>query len=713
MSAPRRLAAAAALAALAVGAGSPAVRADRLGGNYRGPGDVYESRDTPGPTGGPGPAGGGGDAPPPGPSGETPPVDGEGGGESGPDSGEGSGPGSGEGGQHRGPSGEVPTDSRQPEDGGGDGTPPPDGGEGGADPGAGGPSSAPPSGPATGSPAGAGSGAAGSPGKGSSGDDRDRIWPFYFEGAKEEYLLAALARRDEPRISPPRSSTWSLSLLPDAGRPLRSLRAAARGEALALVLARLRDSDSRVRDAAVVALGKSGAPEAASILEMIAGRDRDPAVREDALLALGLCGNAAEALPPLLEAIRAAPTARGARRAAFGALGLGLLGDPVAAPPLRALLAAALAHPKRGEDASAAALALGMLGDAGAIPDIAAGLAARAVPVPVRCALLHALGKFGDHADPAARRTAAALVAAGLAEGAEIRQSAVLALGGFDDEASVRHLARALLDPDAHVRTFAAHALGRFAASRGAGTREAELARREIEKAAASEVRDRWLFQAGNVALAAASGGREGALLGLLGGPGHADAHSVSSAALALGLAGPASPEAARLLRETFGSRASGGPLRAYAGLALALAGAPGSAPDLAGALAEGERPPADVARAAALGLGLAGGAEDVAVLVGVIARHGTAAGEGGERFFLLGAAVQGLGLLGDEDLVDRLRPLLADGEWPRRAFATAALGYLLEPRTENRVAPRLSGIFRHGNFRVALPMARAVQSTL
>ena len=36
-----------------------------------------------------------------------------------------------------------------------------------------------------------------------------------------------------------------------------------------------------------------------------------------------------------------------------------------------------------------------------------------------------------------------------------------------------------------------------------------------------------------------------------------------------------------------------------------------------------------------------------------------------------------------------------------------------LEPAAENRVAPRISGIFRHHNYRLSVPVVKAVQSTL
>ena len=731
----RRLLLVAAALVAVLGAGGGTARADRLGGNYRGPGDSYASRDgkggdsgTPAPdeggdSGGETPPAGGSDAPPedapePEDDNPSPPPPAS----------------NGSDGQNRGPAGEASPDNRDsgdapPDSGSGDAPTPPDTGgsegSGSTPPAAGGSGSdgeSPGTGTGAGTPSAPGTPGGGtsspggsSPGKGGPADDRDRVWPFYFEGAREEYLVAALARRAEPRISPRRSSTWSLSMRPAAGRRLEALDEESRRAAVTLALTRLRDGDSRVRDAAVIALGKSGDALAVPFLLQMAARDPDPAVREDALLALGLSGRRDEALPALLKALGAKPRASGPRSAAFAALGLGLLGDPAAGGPLLDLYRTTASDPARGDDAAAAATALGTLGDPLAIPVFSKILAARGVPVAVRCATLHALGKYGSHADPISRREALAAVVAALPRKKEVRQSALLALGGFAEPAAIRVLAKeGLLDPDPHCRNFAAHALGRIAGRLGPASREAALVARELEKASESEVRDRWLFQAGNLALASsAAGASEEHLLGLLAGGEHRSPHSTSSVVMSLGLLGTGSPGAAERLRAAFESRGESAPVRAYAGLAMALSGTPGAAESLTRSLASSERSPAEVTRTAALALGLVGGAEEVEVLVGLLHERGADGADDGDRFFVLGSAVQGLGLLGDATLVDRLRPLLADPAWARRAFSTAALGYLLEPDPARRAAPRLSELFRHHNWRATLPIARAVQSTL
>jgi HEAT repeat protein len=718
----RRLLRLAALMAVVFASGAvPAALADRLGGNFRGPDDVYVVREDPKggpPTGGNG-DGGGGKA-----KDDAPAGDGNGGGsgDSG-DHGDGAPPNS-NGGQYRGPNGEAPPDGRGTED-----PPPPDTGganppDGGSNPGSGSTpdgESAPDSGggaPAGGGPAGS-SASSGGPGKGAKGaqDDRDRIWPFYFEGAKEEYLAAVVARRQEHALSPRGTSTSILSALPPAPEGVRAVDEADRAAALALAMARLRDADSHVRDAAVLALGKSGSADAVPFLEMAAATDPDRAVREDALLALGLSGRAAEALPPLLKAVAATPRGAGDLRPAFAALGLGLLGDREgAAPALRTLYAASSFRADRASDAACAATALGMLGDAGALPLFEKTLSAKTAPDAVKAFTLHALGKFGAHGDPRVRASACALLLPALEGRKELKRGALLALGGFPDNGAIEALVRdGLTDPDSHCRNFAAHSLGRIAARAGADGRARALVERELARVTDSDRRDRWLFQAGNLALSSiAAEGAEKRLVDQAAELRALNLHSASSVVLSLGMLGAESPEAAREIRTAFGSRASGRGVQAYAGLALAMTGAPGSAEALADTLRSAEAPPVELARSAALAIGLVGGAREADLLVEVLA--GSAGGKdgGAERFFVMGAAVQGLGLIGDGNTVERLKPLLDSRDsWTRRAFATAALGYVLERDPAHRVSPRISEIFRHHDYLLTLPVVKAVQSTL
>ncbi len=719
---------AAALAASLVRGGTPAARADRLGGNYRGPDDVYVVREDnprgdPGTTGGKtGPAGGGSTG------GKEGGTDGSGGnpsagGDTGTDSGGAPPPPGGDG--YRGPASESPPDGRPPDggttpDSGGGAPPPPETGGGSAGPG----TETGTGTPATGGSAGTGSQPApGGPAGGSvkSGknpnDERDRIWPFYFECAKEEYLASVLSRRPEARISPPRTSTWLLSLQPVPTHVVRPIDDGDRRAALDLAMERLRDRDSHVRDAAAIALGKSGSREAIPYLEMTAALDGDPAVREDALLALGLSGRRSEALPALLKAL--ATPARGPldRGPAFAALGLGLLGDREgAAGPLRALYGAASERPDREEAAIAAAAALGLLGDAAALPLFEKALASRNTGDPVKAFTLHAVGKFGSHADASVRRSALGILAAALGDRKELKRSALLALGGFaEDDAIALLVDGGLTDPDGPCRNFAAHSLGRIAGRLGPASREYGIVERRLARLVENDRRDRCLFQAGNLALSTmACADRSKQLVDLAGEMGRLNLHSASSVVLSLGLLGPGSREAAKEIQDAFESRAAGASVQAYAGLAMAMTEAPGTADALSGALKDAAASGADVARTAALAVGLVGGRKEADLLVEVLLGKAGGRAAGGDRFFVLGAAVQGLGLIGDGDTVGKLRPLLECREsWQQRAFATAALGYILERDPANRVSPRISGIFRHHDYLMAVPLVRAVQSTL
>jgi HEAT repeat protein len=698
---------AAALAAILARGGTPAARADRLGGNYRGPDDIYVVREDdpkgdPGTTGGKPGSGSGGSS-----GGQEGGADGSGGGGS-TDSGD-TPPPPGDG-HNRGPAGDTPPDSRQPED-----PPTPDPG-GGGDTGTG----------TTASGGSSGSGGSASPGSPSGGsvkggknphDDRDRIWPFYFECAKEEYLASVLSRRPDVRISPPRTSTWFLSLQPAPSRSVRPIDDEDRREALDLAMGRLRDPDSHVRDAAVISLGKSGSRAALPYLEMTATRDADAAVREDALLALGLSGRGDEALPVLLGALATPASGPLDRRSAYAALGLGLLGDrDAAAEPLRALYRAASGRPGREEEAIAAATALGMLGDGGALPLFEKVLASRNAGDPVKSFTLHAVGKFGSLAGVDSRRTALGILTAALKEKKELKRSALLALGSFGGEDAIALLVEeGLTDPDSYCRNFAAHSLGRIAGRLGPASREYGIVERRLARLVENDRRDRCLFQAGNLALSTmACTDCTKQLVEMAGEMGRLNTHSASSVVLSLGLLGSESPAAAKEIHDAFESRTAGTSVQAYAGLAMAMTEAPGSAEALATALKGPAAGGADVARSAALAVGLVGGAKEADLLVEVLLGKAGCRATGGDRFFVLGAAVQGLGLIGDGDTVAKLRPLLeCRDSWQQRAFATATLGYILEREPANRVSPRISGIFRHHDYLMAVPLVRAVQSTL
>ncbi len=691
----------------------PWARADRLGGNYRGPDDIYVVHEDPAKTPGSDGQGGGGSGSSDtgsgssgdasgGSSGEAPPPDG--GGSSPPDDGGGSSPPDDGGGSY------PPSGGGSTSDGSGSGSGGTPADDGGAAPSGGG---APSGSPSTG-------GATATGGKKASQDDKDKIWPFYFEGAKEEYLLSVLARRPEARISPPRTSTFGLSSQPEPGRERRMIGDTDRQEAQALVMGLLRDSDSHVRDAAVLALGKSGSKEAIPYLQKSAEGDSDAAVREDALLALGLSGRAGAALPVLLKALGSNASDNRERRVAYAALGLGLLGKAEGAvEPLRKVYAAAAARSNMPDEAVCAGVALGMLGDAEAIPLFEKVLASRGAPEVVKSFALHALGKYGAHADEKVRKAALNAVLRALGEGKDaVRESAFLALGSFDDPAVIPLLVKeGFGKADNYARNFAAHSLGRIAGRAGPNSREYALIAKSLGDVSENQNKDRWLFQAGTVALASMGcSGHEKVLAEHMAEFKGLNDHSKSAVVLALGMLGTDSPAVAKQLDAAYWSRGSSPSVQAYAGLAMAMAGTPEALKDLTKVLTDDAKPNNQVARSSALALGLVGGTEEAKVLVAILSGQKANLQTDASRFFLKGAAVQGLGLIGDAESVKLLKPLLAaggQGEWETRAFAAAALGYLMEPEARNRVSPRISEIFRHHNYHLATGVVKQVQSTL
>ncbi|MHC4821119.1 MAG: HEAT repeat domain-containing protein, partial [Planctomycetota bacterium] len=522
---------AAALVAVALLAPTHEVQADRLGGNYRGPlDDIYTVREdanvetaegtgeTSGseqPTsGGTAPESGGGEPGGEGGGGE-PGGGGEGGGGEG-GGGEGGG-GEGGGGEGGGEGSGEPDAGGEPGGGGGEGEgsstgstapPPPSGGGGG------GGSSEP--GGSTGGPAPAGGG--GSSGgfgkKSSSADDKDKIWPFYFEGAKEEYIRTVFERRLKTRIAPPRSSSFRLSTQPEPARKRQPAGETERKEAMALVQGLLKDKDSHVRDAAVIALGKSRFKEAVPLIVATAQNDADYQVREDALLALGLSGQTEAALPILLKALEGKSADRREKKAAYAALGLGLLGDAEGAgPALRQLyLRSTTGRHVMPDEAACAAVALGMLGDEDAIGIFAKAVVSRGAPDSVKAYTVHALGKYGENPniDPKVRRKALAAIlsAARDKKHKAVLRACMLALGSFDDKNALQTLLkRGLSDSDDYTRNFAAASLGRHAIRLGPSSREYRIIAAELSKRAENENKSRTLCQSSNLALASMAHG--------------------------------------------------------------------------------------------------------------------------------------------------------------------------------------------------------------
>jgi HEAT repeat protein len=356
-----------------------------------------------------------------------------------------------------------------------------------------------------------------------------------------------------------------------------------------------------------------------------------------------------------------------------------------------------------------------MLGDPAALGTFKKVLAAKGATDAVRAYTIHGIGKYGSHADEKVRAEAMGILVACLKDKKDIvKESALLALGSFQDAAVIPALVKeGLGDADSYAKIFAAHSLGRIAGRAGPSSAEYKRIAKSLAEVAENDRKDRWLFQAGSVSLASmAYSEQEKPLLELMDQIKTLNMNSASAVVLSLGIMGSDSPAVAKKLQAAFESRAAGG-IQAYAGLAMAMAGAPGTADTLAKSLKAESRPQPDVARTAALAIGLVGGAKEADILVGIIKGDTVGLQGDGAKVFLMGAAVQGLGLIGDGDTVKKLKPVLESRQWLERAFATAALGYMLEPKAESRVSPRISEIFRHHNYHQPIAVVKTVQSIL
>jgi len=198
-------------------------------------------------------------------------------------------------------------------------------------------------------------------------------WPFWFEHNKE-WLLEGIFRERSARakVSPESSPfQWLRGFGAGVRTPVTE------EQRMKVILPLLRKfsthESSWVRDAAVLALGKLGVPEA---VQDIAARlqDKDPDVVEDACLALGLTRDKA-ALDPLVSSLN------NVDRRPYAALGLGLLGRTEAVPALLTAYADAYRAPagdtRALSAASCIAIALGGIGDQAVVNDLAPRCAAR------------------------------------------------------------------------------------------------------------------------------------------------------------------------------------------------------------------------------------------------------------------------------------------------------------------------------------------------
>lgn len=650
---------------------SPGAFAERLGGAYRGPEDAQTTKDTSQSTS---PDTGGGDATSGGPSAG----------------------GSSESG------GTVSGDSGGGDTGGGGGTSPPEGG-GGGDTGGGGDSGGGGSdlgggggdgdgrsgGGGTGESSSGGlgaggSGAGGGRGKAASGQqDALLLVSWYFEHNREKFLYEVAAERNR-RLPPPKFSTPAIfsELTPDT-RVRSSVTTEDRERIFDILNKMALAQEDVVRDAAVLALGKVGTPDAVEILRKRLKEESKTDIREDILLALGTA-RSPEAIEALAETLK---TGR-PNFHSWALLGLGLTRDPErAGPPALEWFQANLKRGRQAEDGLAsAAIALGALAYPEAEAALIAAVKSKSTPDVVKAYAAHALGRIGTEA---CRKALESM----LGQSQDVARSALLALGEFDDPATAKLLAgkEGLGRPDTLGSGFAALSLAKVLGT----LPESEWKKYpdEIRAIALTPAKSALRAQYANLALSMIDGGVNEdvrryyteELKGTKVMPDLGAAIAMSCGVAGLGATDPMLQKVAR--------EAGADPkYRSYAALALGMIGNASTTVETLRSVYAGTENP-DVQRGAILGLGLVGDRRDVSFLLDVIVKT-----DPSRPFatYTRGAAVVALGMIRDGESVGRIQDLLRNPDPLVRAYAIAALGYL----ADKDASPALPQLFEHGNFR-------------
>lgn len=509
--------------------------------------------------------------------------------------------------------------------------------------------------------------------------DQKALWPQWFEHNREHFL----------------------------GERLEAGRAAARSPVTEADRDRVRDlltvvsatNRSFIRDGAVLALGRVGGEESvAALLPRLA--DPEDIVAESTLLALGLTGEKA-AIRPLLTELRG----RRKERMPWAALGIALLGysecgaalssalkDALerADIPASACLITALQEVSPPEDPSYVSLLKRHLGDR-----------KLAALQPYIC---HALGRIGGED---ARQALLKLLRRG---NRRFRGSACLALGNWCDDEVVGELLdrKGIRSGDRMTRIYAATALARAGA--GAGEKARKKATTALVERAEAETRDPYLAPVCRILCGHYRMGRAGLQAVDLIQPERRNwlaSSSRAAAVLGLGLSGHVS--SGFVARTVLKSPAKyHGIVQGYATLALGIAGDDGAIPLLRERLTLAQASPEGTMQAC-IALGLVGGPDDAVGLVELL-EYNEAKIESWQARPVWGAAVVGLGVLGERIVLQRLMELALDEKRRvRREYMIAALGWICERPPFGKLA-LLYANFAYGSM---LPITREVMSIL
>jgi HEAT repeat protein len=659
-----------ALVALLCLAAGPA-RADRLGGAYRGPyNDRQATQNTDDPT-----------VETSGQATADPPPD------AGSKNGDGGAATDGSGGSETPPpdGGDPPPDGGSPDPGG-------VGGDGGST------GNKPPPQP-SGTPSGPGTNIAGgnSLDGGKKGkvavDDVYAFWPFWFEHNKEWILGELLRARTARTRVPPGSSPAIFTLADSNDRQRTPVTEDMKLKQIYPVLeASLTDSSSWVRDAAALALGKLGAPEAIGPLTARLS-DNDPDIQEDALLALGLTGHK-DALKPLMDTLGGTDP----NRKAFAALGLGLLGFRESVPVLSGEFAAMTRSPKTKEVAACIAVAMGMLGDESAVKNLGQSLKSRVEP-EVKMHVCQALGRIGG-----------ADAFSWLQRAFNVREKAVgaaaaLAMSNFPDAQAVSFLLKnGLKSSDKMTKLYSIVSLGRIGRALLPDDKLRKAMIKDLKETAESPMKDKYTAMYATLGLAIM--GDKSAndfFLEHLAEDNRAKWSKETHSAMAMALGLLEDKRSIRDLREIVVRGRVEDDYRGYAALALGIMGDVASKDTILRTM-EDEKKKRDLLRSGCWAVGLLGEKKDIPSLIGFLEI------DGADKHEVRGAAAIAIGLIGDSSAVAPLLKIVRDDTSPQnRAFAIAALGCLIDKDP----VPRIPQIFMNTHFREEMGIAHDVLMNL
>ncbi len=658
------------MAALAVllSLGGGAAFADRLGGAYRGPEDAKTAEK------------------------EQSSTESEGGSEPSTDSGNAGGGEADSGGFGEG--GGEPAGGGG-EEGGGEPGAPDGGGDSGSDlgGGSGGGESANPSGgsPSSGGESGAG-GAGGGRGKSTAAaQEQFQVVTWYFEHNREQLFQRALEKRARRVQAPSHSSVALLGVLPRDTRVRSEITTEDRTRIFDILKRNVLAPESVVRDAAVIALGKLGTPEAVEVLKARVNEESATDVKQDTLLALGLT-RSPEAVPVLQQALSQA------KLVPFALLGLGLVGDSEQAGPV--VLNYFVAHQKKGieDNLASAACALGALGHTEAVGPLAAALKSKAMPENVRAACALALGRIGG--DDARKALESALGKSEL----EVERAAALALGYFGDASVMKALDKeGMGKPDPLASGFAAVSLGRVLGRISAD--EWKDYPKKLREIALADKKDRVRSQYANLALAMCDGFDKDCrrfFTETLDGTPQKDMASALAISASLGNLGMAAPA----LTQWVGDAGVDSKARGYAAMAMGILGQR-QGDDVAKALrdAYAKDEDANLRRGVVLGLGFVGDRDDVPFLLDVIAKADSQA----LSRYTRGSAATALGMIRDGESIARIAGLMSRPDPITRAYAIAALGCV----GDKDPVPAMTKLFENCNFRRTFPTLDVVKRHL